>query len=172
MKSITFFAAFIVIILASPLYACNARFVADDSTLEHVRYHLCSDGDTCTFTVQDAPPILGQELNVRLRNVEAPEIKGSKCEQEKADAHVSRNALNTLLMKATRIDLHHVGRDSSSTFRYLADVIVDGTNVTETLLEQGHVKPWVFPVGASKKERHAARPTWCDKRTAKKEEKP
>lgn len=127
--SVTAFAAMLVISINSsratePTYG---RF--DDVILNG-----CYDGDTCTFTIPDVHPLLGERIGVRIRGIDAPEIRG-KCEAEKALARVARDRLRALFAEAVRIDLVNVSRGKY--FRIIADVEADGINVADILLQEG-----------------------------------
>ncbi|MCB0221796.1 MAG: thermonuclease family protein [Chrysiogenetes bacterium] len=107
--------------------ATYGRF--DDVTLDG-----CYDGDTCTFTIPDVHPLLGERIGVRVRGIDAPEIRG-RCEAEKALARAARDRLRALLAEAVRIDLVNVSRGKY--FRIIADVEADGMNVADILLREG-----------------------------------
>ena len=115
----------------------------DDVTLNG-----CYDGDTCTFTISGVHPLLGERIGVRVRGIDAPEIRG-KCEAEKALARAARDRLRALLAEAVRIDLVNVSRGKY--FRIIADVEADGINVADVLLREGLGRGYSGE----------ARRTWC-----------
>lgn len=88
-------------------------------TFSHVVYHSCYDGDTCTFTITDVHPLLGQRISVRIDGIDAPEIRG-RCQAEKAAAYRVRDFVRDLLANAETI-----GRD-----------------VSELLLQEGLAVPY------------------------------
>lgn len=100
-------------------------------TLYDVKYLRCFDGDTCTVVIPYLPRPFTQ-MNVRLRDIDAPEIRGSKCQQEKELANKAKSEISNWLHYAKNIDLANVGFDSFS--RLLADVYVDGVHLQQILL--------------------------------------
>lgn len=98
------------------------------------------DGDTFTA---DARPWPGVTIRVavRLKGVDAPEIRG-KCEEEKRLAVESREALKALLGDAGKVLLEKIERG-----KYAGRVVArvtgqDGRDVTEAMLRSGHGRPY------------------------------
>lgn len=94
----------------------------------------CHDGDTCTVDIPGWPPIIGQRMPVRLRGLDAPEIRGA-CDKERELAVRARDRLRALMQGARRIELREVGRDKY--FRLLARVTADGADVAHVLITEG-----------------------------------
>ena len=90
------------------------------------------DGDTIRFDLPGYPPIAGDDIRVRVNGIETPEING-KCEKEKYDAQQARDMVADILKDAERIDLKNMKRGKY--FRIAADVIVDGENLADILIE-------------------------------------
>lgn len=90
------------------------------------------DGDTITVTIPGVPPMMGERVSVRIRDIDTAEMTGrKKC--EKAMAIRARNWLRARLEKAKRVDLHRIGRDKY--FRILADVEADGQSIADELIK-------------------------------------
>ena len=88
-----------------------------------VEWERCYDGDTCTFTIPDVHPLLGDEIGVRLARIDAPEVR-TKCDAEKKKGIEARDALVERLRQAKVIDLREVERGKY--FRLVAEVVADG----------------------------------------------
>lgn len=120
---------FVTAIVCMSLSACEVRRVN------------VYDGDT--FTV-------GQQ-SVRIRSINAPEIKGYKCKAERALAYMARGELARLL-KNGRVTIAVTGIDKYG--RSLATVRADGIDVGAALLKKGLARKW------SQKWNHDPEP-WC-----------
>lgn len=114
-----------------------------------VRYVRCSDGDSCTVTIDHLPDVFGDRITVRLRGIDAPEKQG-RCPRELGLAEQARVKLSSLLQSATVLALTDVHRDKY--FRLNATIIADGLDVGALLLEQGYAVPYT-----GKGPRH----NWC-----------
>ncbi len=118
--------------------------VHDRETFRCVRYVRNYDADTITFNIPGVHPIIGDKISVRVRGLDAPEIRGKDaCEKEMA--RTAKRLIENQLKNAKRIDLINVGKDKY--FRLLADVQVDGKFLKDTLLNnhlayeyEGHAK--------------------------------
>lgn len=106
----------------------------DKSTFRCVKYLKNYDADTVTFNIPGVHPLLGEKISVRVNGIDAPEVRG-KGPCEKDTARIARNLIEAELKRAKRIDLVNVDRDKY--FRILADVMVDGANLSEKLLRNG-----------------------------------
>ena len=92
------------------------------------------DGDTITFNLPSLHPIIGEKISIRVNGIDTPEIKG-KCEKEKYDAKQAQQMVADILKDAEQIDLKNMERGKY--FRIAADVIVDGENLADILIETG-----------------------------------
>jgi len=92
------------------------------------------DGDTVTFNLPGLHPIIGEKINIRVNGIDTPEIRG-KCDKETYDAQQARDMVADILKDAERIDLKNMERGKY--FRIAADVIVDGENLGDILVESG-----------------------------------
>ena len=111
---------------------------AEAYTVRGAKYITCYDGDTCTFAFPDWPELF-QQMPVRLRGLDTPEIRG-KCLDEATKAIAARNALRFALATAEYVELRKVERDKY--FRLLAEVWVDGRDVAELLIRKGLARPY------------------------------
>nr|VFK58723.1 MAG: nuclease homologue [Candidatus Kentron sp. TUN]VFK67459.1 MAG: nuclease homologue [Candidatus Kentron sp. TUN] len=93
------------------------------------------DGDTFRATIADWPPIIGHRMGIRVNGVDTPEIRG-KCRKEKELAKAARQYTATVLQEAEFVELRNIRRGKY--FRIVADVYVDGENLSEKLIRDGH----------------------------------
>ena len=92
------------------------------------------DGDTITFNLPGLHPIIGEKISIRVNGIDTPEIRG-KCEKEKYDAKQAKEMVSDILKEAEQITLKNMERGKY--FRIAADVIVDGENLADMLIEAG-----------------------------------
>jgi micrococcal nuclease len=92
------------------------------------------DGDTITFNLPKLHPIIGEKISIRVNGLDTPEIKG-KCEKEKYDAKQAKEMVADIMKDAERITLKNMERGKY--FRIAADVLVDGENLADMLIEAG-----------------------------------
>ena len=97
-----------------------------------VQYIKNYDADTVTFNIPSVHPLIGEKVNIRVRGIDAPEIR-TKNSCEKRQAQNAKQLVGNLLKKAKRIDLKNIERGKY--FRIVADVIVDGKNLSEFLIK-------------------------------------
>ena len=90
------------------------------------------DGDTFRVNIDSLPPLVGKNIPIRLKNVDSPEIQG-KCQYERDLALKARDFVRNKLVNAKEIRLNKLQRGKY--FRIVADVIVDGVNLENELLE-------------------------------------
>ena len=92
------------------------------------------DGDTITFNLPDLHPIIGKKISVRINGIDTPEIKGN-CEKEKYKAQQAKEMVAEILKDAEQITLKNMERGKY--FRIAADVLVDGEDLGDMLIEAG-----------------------------------
>ena len=115
-------------LLSSP---AHAESYGDYQGAVYVRNY---DGDTITFNLPGLHPIIGEKISIRVNGIDTPEIKG-KCEKEKYDAQQAKEMVADILKDADQIVLRNMERGKY--FRIAADVIVDGENLADILIEAG-----------------------------------
>ncbi len=115
---------------------CSIGFADDckhsDTSFHCVKYVQNHDGDTITVKIPEVHPLFGEKISVRVRGIDTPEVS-TKDKCEKDAGRIARNLAESLLKKAKRIDLVNVGRDKY--FRILADVKIDGQDLSEVMLK-------------------------------------
>ena len=92
------------------------------------------DGDTFRANIPDYPPIIGQNVGIRINGVDTPEMRG-KCEQEKVLARKAKQYTVTKLRNAKTIELRNMQRGKY--FRIVSDVYADGQSLGEDLVREG-----------------------------------
>lgn len=124
----------------------------DATTFRCVKYLKNYDADTVTVQIPGVHPLLGEKISVRVRHIDAPEIKG-KLPCEKEAARIAQRLVENQLKRAKRIDLKNVDRDKY--FRVLADIEVDGKNL-KAIVEKNHLS--VAYEGGTKQKLN-----WCSR---------
>ena len=107
-------------LLSGYVHCGSKKTYGDILDVKYVRNY---DGDTITFNIKGVHPLLGQNVSVRLRGVDTPEIRG-RCQEERELAKKAKGFVAKVLMRAKRINLRRVARGKY--FRIVADVEVDG----------------------------------------------
>ena len=118
-------------ILVLPYSPAQAKSFGSYEGAEYIRNY---DGDTITFALPSLHPIIGEKISIRVNGIDTPEIKG-KCEKEKYDAQQAKEMVADILKDAEQITLKNLERGKY--FRITADVIVDGENLADVLIEAG-----------------------------------
>ncbi len=106
----------------------------DGKSFLNVRYIRNYDGDSITFDIPEAPSIVGKDMIIRVRGIDTPELRKSKCQAEKNRALQAKSRVQSLLQGALVINLRQTGRGKY--FRILADVEFDGKDLASLLLEE------------------------------------
>jgi micrococcal nuclease len=125
-----------IVVLLLPLLLCNAlhSYAESYGDYQGAVYLKNYDGDTIRFNLPAYPPIAGKDIRVRVNGIDTPEIKG-KCKKEKYEAQQARDMVADILKGAEKINLKNMKRGKY--FRIAADVIVDGENLADVLIEAG-----------------------------------
>ena len=120
----------ILLFLLLPSYSLAKSF----GNYEGAVYIRNYDGDTITFNLPGLHPIIGEKISIRVNSIDTPEIRGN-CEKEKYDAKQAKEMVTDILKDAEQIVLRNMERGKY--FRIAADVIVDGENLADVLIEAG-----------------------------------
>jgi len=129
----------IILFTSSPALISSA--FARGRIVEQVEAQLIRviDGDTIVVSIQEFCPLFGEEIGVRIRGIDAPELRSSDC-RVRALAVKAKQLVSKLMDSAKVIELRDLERGKY--FRLIADVYVDGVNVSKVLLEQGVALPY------------------------------
>ena len=119
----------ILILFNSIIAASNAEDYSDVSVSRIIKV---IDGDTFRVDINELPDIIGKNIRIRILGINAPEING-KCAFEKELAIKARDFVQILLDNADLVVLKNLNRGNF--FRLLAEVIVDGKNLGELLVD-------------------------------------
>ena len=125
-----------IVVLLLPLLLCNAlhSYAESYGDYQGAVYLKNYDGDTIRFNLPGYPPIAGKDIRVRVNGIDTPEIKG-KCKKEKYEAQQARDMVADILKGAEKITLRNMKRGKY--FRIAADVVVDGENLADVLIDAG-----------------------------------
>lgn len=93
------------------------------------------DGDTFKVNIEGYPDLIGRNISIRLNGIDTPEIRG-KCEAEKQLARAAKQFTVTKLRNAKVIELRNM--DRGKYFRIVADVYVDGEELSKLLISNNH----------------------------------
>lgn len=136
----------------APARAVDTGCEHDAKTFRCGKYIRNYDADTITVSIPGAHPLFGENIGVRVRGIDSPEIKG-KFPCEKETARTAKRLIENLLKNAKRIDLEKVDRDKY--FRILADVKVDSTDLKSVLLKNNLA--YLYDGGTKEKR------NWCSR---------
>mgnify|MGYP000032311707 CR=1 FL=1 len=108
------------------------------------------DADTITFNIPGLHPLLGDNMSVRVKGIDTPELRTTDACEKKV-GYKAKEFVSKLMEKARRIDLESIERGKY--FRVVADVLVDGESLTKKLL----AKKLGYPYAGGTKENV----NWC-----------
>ena len=97
------------------------------------------DGDTFVINVKNIPDVFGEEIAVRIRGIDTPELKDEREEIRKISIQ-AKEELEKLLFSGGKVILYNLGRDKY--FRLLASVKVGNVDVAEYLIKKGLAKEY------------------------------
>ena len=124
-------------LLLLALAACTAR---EALHWPHAPLVRCIDGDTVVLRMADVPAPWGPQVQVRLADIDAPELRGTRgAEHDRAVA--ARDALCERLRAARVIAVRGEGRDSFG--RLVATLHADGQDAGAALVVAGLATPEV-----------------------------
>lgn len=132
------------VLVLSLLFSVSA-FAVDTLKLSSDDIVSVYDGDTFKVNVYWLPPVFGEELSIRLRDIDTPEVRsscstGEQREAERILAKKSRDYLEARLAAASTITAVDLGRDKY--FRILATLYIDGVNINDELITLGYAKAY------------------------------
>ncbi len=108
------------------------------------------DGDTIRGVAKLWPSIMAT-TSVRVRGIDTPEIRGG-CDESKRLGQSAKALTDSLIREASHVTLRSPKPDKYGG-RVVADVLLDGKNLSHVLLDRGLAKPYT---GKTKK------PNWCE----------
>jgi len=97
------------------------------------------DGDTFRVNISGVPPLIGESIPVRLARIDTPELS-SENPEVKALALRAKAFTEAALRGAREIRLENTRRDKY--FRILADVLIDGEDLSDKLIEAKLAVPY------------------------------
>ena len=104
------------------------------------------DGDTFVINVKNIPDVFGEEIAVRIRGIDTPELNDEREDIRKISIQ-AKEELERLLYSGKKVILYDLGRDKY--FRLLASVKVGDIDIAEYMtltvgrrLERGLAKEY------------------------------
>ena len=97
------------------------------------------DGDTMTVTIPDVPPLLGENISVRVRGIDTPEMHDARPEIH-ALAVQARDLVRGWCPVGSPVGLHDAARGKY--FRIVATPICGDVDVAAELLKSGLAHPY------------------------------
>lgn len=125
-------------LLLLPLSMCQPAFSSDDVYHDAVivdEVVSVYDGDTVKVNIHSWPAVIGQEISIRIRGIDTPEIRGEECQEEEDLGYKARDLVAALASDAQRVEIRQLGRDKY--FRLLGELWIDNQSVGALLIEQG-----------------------------------
>ncbi|MBE7216387.1 thermonuclease family protein [Shewanella benthica] len=122
---------FFVVFISFPIVA-DIRLASSDIVSIY-------DGDSFTVNIKEWPEIVGYRIPIRISGIDTPELRG-KCQEEKELARLAKQFTVQALREAEVIELKDIQRGKY--FRLIADVYLDGKNLSIMLLEANHARPY------------------------------
>lgn len=97
------------------------------------------DGDTFRADIDGWPAVIGERIPIRVAGVDTPEMRG-QCDAEKQAAREAKQFTVARLRNAETIQLDHI--DRGKFFRVVANVMIDGQDLGQMLIDAGHGVPY------------------------------
>lgn len=97
------------------------------------------DGDTFYANIRQWPPILGENIGIRVNGIDTPEMRGSS-PAVKALAVKAKTLVSNELTSAKYVILKNIKRGKY--FRVVADVECDGNDLAQILIDANLAKPY------------------------------
>ena len=91
------------------------------------------DGDTMRVNIDSFPDIVGKNIRIRIKGIDAPEIKG-KCQTEIDLAIMARDYLRNAINQSSQIELRNIERGKY--FRIVGELYVNGENMSNNLIRR------------------------------------
>ena len=91
------------------------------------------DGDTLRVNIDSFPAIVGKNIRIRIKGIDAPEIKG-KCQTEIDLAIMARDYLRNAINQSSQIELRNIERGKY--FRIVGELYIDGENISKGLIKE------------------------------------
>jgi endonuclease YncB( thermonuclease family) len=134
-------------LLALISHGADAKFYESVTVSEVTSIY---DADTFRGNIAGYPDIIGKHVSIRVKGIDAPEIRG-KCAAEIKAARIAKQFTVDHLRSGSKIELKNTERGKY--FRILADVFIDGRELSKLLIESGNAREY----------HGGTRGSWCDK---------
>lgn len=116
------------------LYSVEYSDAITDFTIIKVR-----DGDTFIINIPNITDVFGNNIAVRIRGIDTPELNDKREEIRKISIQ-AKEELEKLLTSGQKVVLYNLGRDKY--FRLLASIKVGNIDVAEYMIKKGLAKSY------------------------------
>ena len=113
------------------LFLISSTFAYEDVKISKVIS--IYDGDTLRVNIDSFPDIVGKNIRIRIKGIDAPEIKG-KCQTEIDLAIMARDYLRNAINQSSQIELRNIERGKY--FRIVGELYIDGENISSNLIKK------------------------------------
>ena len=113
------------------LFLISSTFAYEDVKISKVIS--IYDGDTLRVNIDSFPDIVGKNIRIRIKGIDAPEIKG-KCQKEIDLAIMARDYLRNAINQSSQIELRNIERGKY--FRIVGELYIDGENISNNLIKR------------------------------------
>ena len=124
----------IIFLIQATLITANYKDEIKDFTVVKVR-----DGDTFVINIANVPDVFGNNIAVRIRGIDTPELNDKREEIRKISIQ-AKEELEKLFNSGYKIVLYNLGRDKY--FRLLTSVKVGDVDVAEYMINRGLAKSY------------------------------
>lgn len=119
----------------SPAVGASGSCAHTKESFRCVKYLSNYDGDTIKFEIPEVPAIIGNNMPIRLKGIDTPEVKSKNgCEKERGKE--VKLWVEARLKSGKNIELVNCEREKY--FRLLCSVQVDGQDLSQELLNKGY----------------------------------
>jgi endonuclease YncB( thermonuclease family) len=125
---------FACLVAVGPAYAEGVLVERAEAELVRV-----VDGDTLNVSLKGMCPLLGEEIGIRIRGIDTPELRSPDL-RVRALAIQAKQYVSEIMDSAKILELRDLERWIY--FRLVADIYVDGLNVATALAEQDLALPY------------------------------
>lgn len=112
----------------------NTQAISLSGTIEVLAINNVYDGNTFRAYIKNIHPLTEDNIKIRLRGINAPEING-ECLHEKKLAIKARDFIRVELYKSHKVILKDIGRGEN--YKIVAEVVVDGKSLNQMLVKKG-----------------------------------
>ena len=129
----------ITVMLTVMMMLSMAALSKDYGTFDKIKILRVHDGDTIVCNIEGVHSIVGENIRIRLNDINAAEI-GDDREEIVELAQKAKDYLSNAVKNAKKAELRKCGRDTY--FRIDAELWLDNVNIGDEMLKKGLVKKY------------------------------